>query len=193
MTIEEEKKSIIMEKPVPPSARFIGFEIEKEDWDKYRLANGSLFRSRFVITGILMDKTIDEIREMVKTIPPDQALKIGFGVRSQKLFAVESSPNLRGTPDSKRYSIEELRDSIVEEDIDFETVKSIWNSYQLENGMKLKCRLSPTVISRTSKFDEGGVPVYVIDTTLDIKINMPADIERILEKRKKSLNKTTVK
>jgi len=192
MTIDDEKKSIIMEKPIPPNAKFVEFEIEKEEWDKYKLADGTLLRTRFVLTGILMDKTMDEIRNMLKELAPNQALKIGFGFRAQRLFAVEPPPSLRGAPDSKKYSVEELRDAIVAEDLDFETLKSTWNSYRLKNGMSLKCRLSPTVISRTNKLDDGGIPVYFIDSTLDVKVNMPTDIERLLE-RKKSLDKPIVR
>jgi len=189
MTVQEEKKSIAMEKPVPLNAKFVGFEIEKEDWDKYKLLDGSLLKARFILTGILMDKTIDEIRGMLRKLPPDQVPKIGFGFRSQYIFAMEPPQNLRGTPDARKYSLEELRNSIVKGDIDFETLKSTWNSYRLENGISLKCRLSPTVVSRTSKFDEGGMPIYVIDSTLDVKVSMPADIEKILQQRKKSTKK----
>jgi hypothetical protein len=193
MTVQEEKKSIVMEKPVPPSAKFVGFEIEKEDWDKYKLLDGSLLKARFILTGILMDKTIDEIRGMLRKLPPDQVPKIGFGFRSQYVFTTEPPQNLRGTPDGRRYSVEELRNSIVKEDIDFETLKSTWNSYRLENGITVKCRLSPTVVSRTNKFDEGGMPIYVIDSTIDVKVTMPEDIEKILQQRKKSIDKKSVK
>jgi hypothetical protein len=193
MTIQEEKKSIVMEKPLPPNAKFVGFEIEKEDWDKYKLVDGSLLKARFILTGILMDKTIDEIRGILKELAPGQVPKIGFGFRSQYLFATEPPQNLRGAPAVRKYSVEELRNSIVKEDIDFETLKSTWNSYRLENGITVKCRLSPTVVSRTNKFDEGGMPIYIIDSTIDVKVTMPADMERILQQRKKSIDKKPVK
>jgi len=188
MTVEEEKKSIVMEKPVPLNAKFVEFEIEKEEWDRYKLADGSLLKARFILTGILMDKTIDEIRSELKKLP-DQMPKMGFGFRSQYVFVMEPPQNLRGTPDIRKYSVEELRNSIVKEDIDFETLKSTWDSYWLENGISLKCRLSPTVISRTSKFDEVGMPIYIIDSTIDVKVTMPTDIEKILQQRKKSTRK----
>jgi hypothetical protein len=184
MTVQE-KPEIIMEKPVPLNASFVGFKIEREDWNEYRIADNTILKTRFVLLGVLMDKTIDEIRDVLKRLPTDQALKMGFGFRSQTLFSMESPPNRRGSPESKRYSVPELRDSVVEEDIDFETVKSTWNSYLLENGMRLKIRLSPTLVSRTSKFDDAGIPIYVIDSTLDIKVTMPEDIEKILKQRRK--------
>jgi len=193
MKVQEEKKSIVIEKSVPPTAKFIGFEIKKEDWDKYKLADGSSLKARFILTGVLMDRTIDEIRRMLKEVAPNEVPKIGFGLRSHSLFATEPPQNLRGTPSGRRYSMEELRNSIVKEDIDFETLKSTWNSYQLENGISLKCRLSPTIISRTDKFDEGGMPIYIIDSTADVKVTMPADIEKIFEQIKKLIDKKPVK
>jgi len=180
------EKKLMFEKPVLTDAKFIDFEIEKEEWNDYRLADGSMLKARFVLTGTLMEKTIDEIRKELKTLAPDQDAKIGFGIRSQRLFSVESPSKLRGTPDPKKYSFEELRDFIVEEDIDFETVKATWNSYLLENGMRVKCRLSPTTVSKTSKFDDAGMPIYIVDATLEVKITMPEDIERIFEQRKKT-------
>jgi len=107
-------------------------------------------------------------------------------IRSQNVFAIEAPPELRGPPGSKRYSPEELRASIVKEELDFETIRETWNSYVLENGMRMKAKISPISVNRTNKFDSGGTPLYTIDSTLDVKLKLPEEIEKIHEEHVKS-------
>ena len=46
-----------------------------------------------------------------------------------------------------------------------------WNIYELADGMfEMKVRNSPINISRTNKFDVYGIPIYLVDSTADIKI-----------------------
>lgn len=80
---------------------------------------------------------------------------------------------LRGEPDTKTYTIKELRSSIVKEDLDFEPLKQTWNAYNLENGIAIKVRNSPINVSRTSKFDNRGLPIYLVDSTADVKVKLP--------------------
>jgi hypothetical protein len=183
----QEKPYINVEKPAVSSADFVDFEIEKEGWDVFRMADKTMLKIRFVLLRVLMDKTMEEIRVAVKNLPPDQPLKIGLGFTSQNLFSVEPPKNLRGQPDDKRYSIEDLRGSTTEEDIDYETVRSNWNIYVLKNGMKLKARISPTVVSKTSRFDNMGMPIYIIDFLIDMVVMMPEDVERILKQRRRTI------
>lgn len=189
MTPQEPKKLMHIESPDPKKAKFVDFSIEKEQWNMYRLADKSLLKGRYVLSAFLVDKTIDELRKEVKRHKSNQPLKLGFAFKGHKLYSVEPPANLRGERDKMNYPIEELRASIEERDIDFETVKSTWSSYKLKNGMVFKCRLSPTVVNKTSKFDDSGMPLYLIDSTLHVKITLPPDLERILEKREKAREK----
>jgi len=183
MTKRIEEPTIVIEKPTPSKAIFLDFETEREEWNKYVLEDESILRAKFILTGAMIDKTIEEIREEAKS---GQKLRIGFTIRSQNVFSVESPPRLRGPPDSKRYSPEELRASIVKEELDLETIRETWNSYLLENGMRMKAKISPISVNRTSKYDSGGMPVYTIDTTVGVKLMLPQDIEKIRKEHAKA-------
>jgi len=159
-------------------AKFVNFKIKHEDWNLYRIEDGSLLRGRIVLSGVLVEGS-ENIKEKVKKNRKSE-LKLTF--RSNRIFAIESPPESRGPPDFNRYTTKELRSFIVREDLDFETIKEIWNVYELENGIRLKLRLSPTSISRTSKFDSGGIPIYLIDAVMNAKIQLPEDMRKIIRK-----------
>lgn len=185
MTKRVEEPIMTIEKPSPSKARFIDFSAEREEWNKYVVEeDDTIIRAKFLLTGAMVDKTMEGIMKEAKN--PRGKLRIGFSIKSQNVFAVESPPRLRGPSDSRRYSVEELRASIVKPGLDFKTTSESWNSYLFENGMRMKAKLSPTSISRTNKFDSGGIPVYVLDFTIDLVLNLPDQIENILKKRKKS-------
>lgn len=183
MTQEMNKRTLVIEKPALSKAMFLDFETEREEWNKYLLEDGTLLRAKLILTGVQIDKTIKEIAKEAKS---KQKLKIGFGIGSHNLFGIEAPPKLRGSPDPKKYSPEELKASIVKEDLDFETKKETWNSYVFENGMRMKVKISPTSVNRTSKFDGRGMPVYWVELTINVKLRLPETIEKIRKKHKRA-------
>jgi len=171
----------MLEKPFPKTATFENFEVQQEDWNFYKIKDETLLRAKFVLTGVLTDAKLEELERQAES---GQKVKFGLAFRSSNIFMVETPPELRGEPDSRKYSPAELQSSIVNEDIDFETLKEAWNLYQLENGIRLKVRLSPVSINKTDKFDSAGMPIYTIDFTADVKIEMPERIRKLVERRK---------
>jgi hypothetical protein len=178
-----ERPTIVIEKPSPSKAQFIDFKAEREEWNRYLLEDDTTLRIRFILTGAMVDKTMEEVLKEAERA--SEKLRIGFTIRSHNVFGVESPPQLRGSPDSRRYSPEELRASIVKAELDFETVRETWNSYVFENGIRLKAKISPTSINRTSKFDSGGIPIYTLDFTIDVLLKLPEEIEKVLRKNQK--------
>lgn len=177
--------TVVLEKPSLSKAIFADFSTEREEWNKYRLADGTLLRAKLVVSGFMMEESLDEfVKKARRKGKSGQKLKLGLLFRSANVFAIESQPELRGPEDTKTYSVKELRALITKEDIDFETVRATWNFYILENGIRVKARISPTSISRTSKFDKSGMPIHVIDFGLDLKINLPERVQKILRKKK---------
>jgi len=184
---EKKKVRLVLEKPPSSKAIFMDFKVEREEWNNYRLADETLIRAKIVALGFTMEESLDEFARKVR---PGQELKLGLGFNTTVLYAVEAPFNLRGTPDSKKYPVEDLRASIIEREIDFETVRATWNSYVLDNGIRMKARLSAVSINRTSKFDSGGMPIYLIDSGVDVKINLPERIDNILRKKETKKAKT---
>ncbi len=161
---------------------FLDFKIEQEDWNKYRLADGSLLKLKYVLMDVSMEASIEELLSRIK---PGKEANLALDTKSRTLHVVQPSYKLRGKPDSKKYSAEELKEAIIEEDIDFETVKATWNLYLMDNGIRIKTRVNPISISKTDKFNQKGIPVYLFDSGIDIKIKLPEKIEAKLKKRMK--------
>ena len=170
MTLESLKSTSVSVKKVPPDFVFVDFEVVREGWNRYRLEDGTILKTKFVLISVTMEKNYKKIMERAKT---EKGLKMGFGFKSQNVIGVEAHMRLRGESDTKTYTIGELRSSIVKEDLDFEVQTEIWNVYKLKNGITIKVRNSPINVSRTSKFDNRGLPIYLVDWTADVKMRLP--------------------
>lgn len=171
------------------TAKFVNFKIKREDWNLYKIEDGSLLRGRVVLSGVLAE----DLEKIEKKIKMEQRPELKLKFRSDRIFAIEAPPELRGPPDFNIYTIEELRRFIINEDLDFETIKETWNLYELENGIILKLRLSPTTIRRTSKFDSGGMPIYLIDAVVDAKIQLSKKMENMIKRKTLAQQKIIVK
>ena len=78
-------------------------------------------------------------------------------------------------------------------DMDFNTIQQSWNSYELENGITLKVRISIVQVNKTSKFDERGIPVYFIESSVDLKTELPEHLKELSQKIKKDAESVTFK
>jgi hypothetical protein len=148
---------------------FVDFEVIREGWNRYRLEDGSILKVKFILINAITEKNFAKI---IKKTKPGKAQKVDFAIQPETVFGIEAPMNLRGEPDTKKYTETELLSSIVKKDIDFEAITETWNIYKLKNGLTLKVRNSPINVSRTSKFDERGLPLYVIESAADIKITL---------------------
>jgi hypothetical protein len=98
----------------------------------------------------------------------------------------ESPPELRGKPDSRSYTAAELKLSIIDEDMDFETEREVWNLYELENGITLKMRLSVVSINKTDKFEKAGMPLYTVNSNIDVKFELPEQMRKTVEEKSRA-------
>lgn len=148
---------------------YVDFEIERENWNKYQLKDGAILKAKFILINVLAEKGF---KEKIKKAKTEKEIDLGFMFQSSNVIGVEAPPNLIGEPSNTRYSPRELETSVVEDEIDFETISESWNSYKIKvNGeIYLKVRNSPIRIRRTSKFDSQGVPIYLVDFKADVKI-----------------------
>jgi len=178
--IQASEKTI--EKPSPKTRKFVDFEIKREGWNLYRIEDGTLLRARVIIAGIMLEK---DFKEIVKQLRPGQRPRLGLSLNPKAILSVESPPRLRGEPDSKTYTSAELKAFIVNEDMDFETTREVWNLYELENGIKLKVRTSVVAVNKTSKFDGMGMPIYSIDSSTDVKFELPDHIRKTIGEKTK--------
>jgi hypothetical protein len=159
---QQQKK--IEEKPIKPF--YLHFEPVKEQWNRYKLSDGSILKSKFILISLLGDTDFEQ-----KLLKSTKESPVGVQLQSQNVVGVEAPENNRGAPDKKNYSIEELEASVIELDLDTETISETWNSYNVEGKISLKIKSSPIRVRKTDKFDNQGIPIYMYNFALDIKVN----------------------
>jgi hypothetical protein len=127
----------------------LSFEPIREGWSHYKTNDGVIIRVRTILLKILL-----------AGIKEDGSAQLGLG--GSVLFAVSAPPNLKGPPDNRGYTNEQIAAAITERDIPFETIKEQWNEYSVE-GIKVGVKIIATIISKTSLFDQLGEPVYYVN------------------------------
>lgn len=158
--IEAPKRSLLDLKPIE-------FVVEKEVWNRYRLEDNAILKTKFVLINVFAEKDFEEKVERIKKAEKD--VKVDFELQSSNVVGVTVPPNLIGEPSNQQYSLQELEASVVKDEIDFETITESWNIYKLEGGIILKVRNSPIRVRRTNKFDSRGIPIYLVDFVADVK------------------------
>jgi hypothetical protein len=165
--MEIQDKSALARKPMT-DFEYVDFEVEKEPWNKYRLEDKSILKTKFVLINIFAEKGWIQKVQRIKGSKD----KVGIAVRLQptNVTGVQVPPNLFGPPTSGNYTIQEIASSIVKNDLDIEVIAESWNVYRLPESFVVKVKSSPVNVARTSKFDSEGVPIYLIDFSADMKI-----------------------
>ena len=119
------------------------FEIIKEEWNEYRLTE---------------DNSVVRIKAIpLKFIREDS----GLTINESNIIVVFSPKELKGRSSSKRYSPQELNQSIKKADLGFEEISEGWNEYKLSDGTKVRIKSILTEISSTDKCDGYGEPIYI--------------------------------
>lgn len=135
---------------------FVNYKILRENWNGYKLKDGSIILVKYVLVKL---RIVEE---------NEAAMRMDFN--SNNVIGVLAHPNLLGEPGDREYEIDELDESVIDEDIDFSAIDESWNEYELEDGKKLSLKLVLTMASRTDKYDSHGEPIYITQTQLLSKI-----------------------
>lgn len=166
--MEKQDKSIPVGKPMK-DFEYVAFEVEKEPWNRYRLEDKSILKTKFVLINIFAEKGWRQKIQKVKGSKD----KVGIAMRLQPTTVAGVQvvqPKLFGTPATGNLTHQELASSVVKNDLDIEVIAESWNIYRLPENFVVKVKSSPVNVARTSKFDGEGVPIYLIDFSADIKI-----------------------
>jgi len=114
-----------------------------------------------------------------------------YGITSRVVLGFLPPKELKGPPSDKKYSPEEILDSIVQEDLRFEKIKEDWNVYKLKDGAILKIKVIPTMVNKTKLFDNKGEPIYQVQHQLVMKGHIPKELRKKLLRLAKSITKTS--
>ena len=153
------KKETESEKEYSP--KFLDWEVLKEDWNVYRLYDGTIFKFKVVLTHVL------------KTAGGERP---SYDVGMQRVVSVLCPQHLIGEPSKETVPKEELKKYIVDRNIRFDTLKSDWNEYLVrdeEERREFIIRILETLvnISRTSKRDSLGRPIYVFNNSGQVVVH----------------------
>jgi hypothetical protein len=166
--METKKSSGIMVSDEPlREFEYVDFNVEKEDWNKYRLEDKTILKSKFVLISVIAEKGFKEKMKKART---DKGIVLRYEFQSTNVVGVEPPEELMGKPTPQGYTPQELESCVIQDDMDFETILGTWNVYKLNEVASLKVRTSPIRVRRTSKFDDHGRPIYMVDFTADVKI-----------------------
>lgn len=158
----------------PRSFEYVDFEVEKEIWNKYKLEDGAILKTKFVLINILAQKGIGEV---IKKLHMEKStLELNFSLQSSNVLGVEVPTALLGDPSKVKYSPMELAESIIDDDLDIEAISESQNRYRLNfekvgEVAYLRIKSSPIKVSRTSKFDEYGVPQYIVNFSVSMRMS----------------------
>lgn len=152
-----------MKNKMPSFPDDIQFDVIKEDWNVYKLPDGTILKTKIVLI-----KTVREI---------NPAKNIGYNFNTQNHVAVFAPNDKKGAPTTKPLSPQELQLSATD-DMDFETMKEDWNVYQLEDGARIEIKLIVTRIGKTDKFDPMGSPIFLTQTQTVIKPKIPKELQK---------------
>jgi len=132
--------------PASKDRQYIEHTTISEDWSIYRLKDGTVLKTKMVVIKFIkMGPTAFQVNgvSVVGTVPANELL---------------------GPPGTRFYSPELLAESVVDPDIEFETIKEDWNSYRLKDDGIVQIKHMLMNIGRTKLFDERGEPIYQVNT-----------------------------
>ena len=129
----------------------LDFTVSREDWCRYNLSDNSILKVKLIATKI-RKKNAD------------------YNIDVQSIIVVLS--NERGQPDSKVYTPIELQRSITH-DVRYTIITQDWNEYIVDDGANIKVQPMVTKVSKTSKFDLYGDPVYLVNVQGNVVVERP--------------------
>lgn len=138
----------------------LDFDVVREPWNKYELADGSYIKSKYVLMK-------------VKKVGPDEQGKASLDVGGQPLIVSYNVPKeLRGSPSTELYSPEQILKA-VESEVRYNTISEDWNEYLLEDTTRIRVKITVSRVLRTKLFNRDGEPIYHVDHAVIVQGSPP--------------------
>lgn len=147
--------------------RDIDFEVIREPWNRYSIREGTTLQVRFILLRLSKVEQLNLDGAVVTSSVQERK----YNVEGQTLTVLSNIPErLKGTPDTNTYSPQELQNSIVADDLSVDTLAEEWNDYVVDDGTKIRVKCSVISVSRTSKFNRNGEPIYVVSSSQQVAV-----------------------
>jgi len=144
---------------------FVDIVSSKEDWSLYKLEDDTILKIRFILIKAVREAEFDRFGNPT------------YSLNSQNVIGVIPSKSAIGSP-SKPYTQEELASSVIHEDMKFKIVEEPWNEYKFKDETVVKVKLVLSMVSKTSKFDAHGEPIYLVNAQPIVKGIVPPKLMR---------------
>jgi hypothetical protein len=147
----------------PPIINYVDFEVLNEPWNRYKLSDGTLLRSRVVVA------------QVIKTGQFDPFCKPLYGILAQTFNTIRAPKELRNNPTVPPPTPQQLGSSIVE-NVTAEPLEEGECIYRCVDGTTLRIKNVFVAIRRTSNHDALGEPIYIIDTQNIVIDDIPKNL-----------------
>jgi hypothetical protein len=135
----------------------LDFDVIKEPWNKYEIADGAVIKTKIVVTRIRKQQGGEG--------------KVNYNFDMQNVIVALTDET--GQADSKTYSPQELQAAIVKDDLRYTTISEEWNEYVVDDGARLRLKSTVTRVGKTSLFDKFGTPQYWIELNNIAQVRTP--------------------
>lgn len=131
---------------------YVQYKTIDEPWNTYELEDGTTIRVRLVLGGLIKESDAD------------------FSVQTTRVFNVIPDGKYIGVPSPPMKPTEKVEDYIEADDLKVLKKTDNWNEYELDSEkIRLSIKGELVSVSRTSRHDHKGIPIYVIDIQLLVK------------------------
>jgi hypothetical protein len=139
-----------------PVDAYFDFEVLQEPWCRYRLSDGSVLRTRFVLLKML------RIQSTNPELPHSSTLA------SQTLVVLETSPEHRGPP-GPPLTPQEIA-AAPKTEVGFQILQEVPAIYRFEGDRKLVVNTRVTGVRRLPQFGPDGDSVYQVDSAAELGV-----------------------
>ncbi|MCW3989319.1 MAG: hypothetical protein NWE88_04505 [Candidatus Bathyarchaeota archaeon] len=160
--------------------KMVPFKVIKEPIYKYKFADGGILHSKYTLIMVHFEKNLDEMLEEQKE--NTSSLGTGINMKHHITMGIDCPDEMKGVPN--RIKGENLRERVIEEDVDIIEPHEPFFEYKLANGFRLKGKIVLMNVDKTDRFDKMGIPVYLIDNTVEMKITIPKKLQKKIPKKK---------
>jgi len=118
----------------------------------------------------LKDGTVIKALINVNHLIPDSKSAQGFAVNSSNIIVCYVPKEKRNPAAFQQYNPAEIKEGIIDEDMEPEPLRENFSVYDLSNGLVMSVKTVAGQISKTKFFTQDGEPVYLVNITPIVKI-----------------------
>ena len=133
---------------------YVDFVVANEDWNIYELEDKSILKSKFVLINVLKREG-------------------HYGLATHHVIGLSHVPTeLRKPPESlgSDPSSADAEKVLEKEDLEYKTIKDVWNVYRLDDGTTLSFKNVLAKVSRSSLHNQGWEPIYIAQASVVPKV-----------------------